>query len=647
MNGTDHQLPQPWLGRVVAEANDDPGRLPVRGDVAGRVPRRPADRRARRPWTGELRSGARANVLMGVASNRVDVHQACAAAERALERRAEPLARAPAAGRPSYPAALLELGLAQPGAQQRARLVLRVQPRRGRRPGRRPLPGGAPDRRRARASGAARASRPRSTRRPARRSSSTRPPPTAAVWSTAIVPGDGPVHFDDAATARRCPTQVLRTPSAARRSRRSVERPEGALGARDDARPGVRRARASAATTSSAMPTTCVDVRLPRRRPPASPPSTSRSCARSSPDWAPRARHVPVPGAAPAGPRGDRSPPTRYPGSAGARYRAADGRGPGDGRRRPATRVGRERAPAGRGRPGDGTFTLDDRRRARASTGLGRLVDGGDGGDTYNYSPPGDGPDRRRARSGRRHRGRVGAGAGAAARRRDLRVAGRRRSATNGRARRRTDETVDRRRRARRSSSAPASASCGCAPSSTTGAATTVCAPTSRCPPRSTGSDAECAFAVVRRGLDGRGRAARAGAAHVRVAPVRRRAPTARPVSRSLHDGLLEYEVVDDGPELALTLLRATGYLSRAEPSLRPNPAGPLDPLDGPAAAAARTRSSTRSSPTGATGGRPGSTTSPTRCWCRSSGCGAAAAPAPPGRRPAGSCGSRARRCRR
>ena len=40
---------------------------------------------------GELRSGARANVLMGVASNRVDVHQACAVAERALERRAEPL----------------------------------------------------------------------------------------------------------------------------------------------------------------------------------------------------------------------------------------------------------------------------------------------------------------------------------------------------------------------------------------------------------------------------------------------------------------------------------------------------------------------------------------------------------------------------
>ena len=86
MNGTDHQLPQPWLGRVVAEANDDAGRLPVRGHVAPRVPARRSRPTASPTWRGELRSGARANVLMGVASNRVDVHQACAAAERALER---------------------------------------------------------------------------------------------------------------------------------------------------------------------------------------------------------------------------------------------------------------------------------------------------------------------------------------------------------------------------------------------------------------------------------------------------------------------------------------------------------------------------------------------------------------------------------
>jgi alpha-mannosidase len=53
-----------------------------------------------------------------------------------------------------------------------------------------------------------------------------------------------------------------------------------------------------------------------------------------------------------------------------------------------------------------------------------------------------------------------------------------------------------------------------------------------------------------------------------------------------VHDGLLEYEVVGieqgRGTEPALTLVRATGYLSRSEPALRPNPAGPLDRLEGP-----------------------------------------------------------------
>ena len=39
-----------------------------------------------------------------------------------------------------------------------------------------------------------------------------------------------------------------------------------------------------------------------------------------------------------------------------------------------------------------------------------------------------------------------------------------------------------------------------------------------------------------------------------------------------LHDGLLEYEVVDDGRALALTLLRAVGYLSRTEPAAAPEP---------------------------------------------------------------------------
>jgi hypothetical protein len=90
MNGTDHLMPQPWLGRVVAEANalDDRYELHI-CSLAEHVAGAPSE--GLPAWTGELRSGARANLLMGVASNRVDVKQAAARAERALERLAEPL----------------------------------------------------------------------------------------------------------------------------------------------------------------------------------------------------------------------------------------------------------------------------------------------------------------------------------------------------------------------------------------------------------------------------------------------------------------------------------------------------------------------------------------------------------------------------
>src|SRR5688500_10487423 len=91
MNGTDHLMPQPWLGRVVAEANDlDAGYELEICSLAEHVRRAPTE--GLPTWDGELRSGARANLLMGVASNRVDVKQAAARAERGLERLAEPLA---------------------------------------------------------------------------------------------------------------------------------------------------------------------------------------------------------------------------------------------------------------------------------------------------------------------------------------------------------------------------------------------------------------------------------------------------------------------------------------------------------------------------------------------------------------------------
>ena len=158
MNGTDHQMPQPWLGRVVAEANADAGRLPLRGHVARRVPARASRRDGLVTVRGELRSGARANLLMGVGSNRVDVHRACAAAER-VARAARRAAERAVPARRSVPARARRRRVAQPRVQQRARLVVRVQRRRGGRPGARPLLRGAPDRRRPHARRGARARR--------------------------------------------------------------------------------------------------------------------------------------------------------------------------------------------------------------------------------------------------------------------------------------------------------------------------------------------------------------------------------------------------------------------------------------------------------------------------------------------------------
>ena len=91
MNGSDHLAPQPWLGRVIAEANalQDEFVFEVTS-LAGYLSGRSIDGLTR--VQGELRSGHRANMLMGVTSNRVDVKRLGAVAERELERRAEPLA---------------------------------------------------------------------------------------------------------------------------------------------------------------------------------------------------------------------------------------------------------------------------------------------------------------------------------------------------------------------------------------------------------------------------------------------------------------------------------------------------------------------------------------------------------------------------
>ncbi len=91
MNGGDHLFPQRRLGAVVAEANE------LQDDLEFEITSLPrylavAPTEGLERWQGELRSGYRSNMLMGVTSNRVDVKRVGALAERALERRAEPLA---------------------------------------------------------------------------------------------------------------------------------------------------------------------------------------------------------------------------------------------------------------------------------------------------------------------------------------------------------------------------------------------------------------------------------------------------------------------------------------------------------------------------------------------------------------------------
>jgi alpha-mannosidase len=107
MNGSDHLLPQPALGRVVAEAND------LQDEFFFEVTSLPqylaaAPSEGLELVQGELRSGFRSNMLMGVTSNRVDVKRMGALAERELERRAEPLA-ALFQSAAEWPGALLHL----------------------------------------------------------------------------------------------------------------------------------------------------------------------------------------------------------------------------------------------------------------------------------------------------------------------------------------------------------------------------------------------------------------------------------------------------------------------------------------------------------------------------------------------------------
>jgi 2-O-(6-phospho-alpha-D-mannosyl)-D-glycerate hydrolase len=92
MYGEDHAIPAPGYARLVASFNERQDRYEMRIETLAEYIAMTHDRAAPElTWTGELRSSARANILMGVASHRIDVKQAAGRAERLLERVAEPL----------------------------------------------------------------------------------------------------------------------------------------------------------------------------------------------------------------------------------------------------------------------------------------------------------------------------------------------------------------------------------------------------------------------------------------------------------------------------------------------------------------------------------------------------------------------------
>jgi hypothetical protein len=104
-------------------------------------------------------------------------------------------------------------------------------------------------------------------------------------------------------------------------------------------------------------------------------------------------------------------------------------------------------------------------------------------------------------------------------------------------------------------------------------------------PALATSSEAECAFAVVERGLEAEGGEGEVG---VPTFPARRFVRAGG--LTIVHDGVLEYELVDvdrtsgrpEARSLAITLLRATGKLSQGPMTTRSSAAGPELPLEGP-----------------------------------------------------------------
>ncbi len=91
MYGADHAAPLPELMKLVDAVNAADEEYAITVDTLSEYLSAQSPEASLPRWSGELRSSARANMLMGVNSARIDLKQAAGRAERLLERYAEPL----------------------------------------------------------------------------------------------------------------------------------------------------------------------------------------------------------------------------------------------------------------------------------------------------------------------------------------------------------------------------------------------------------------------------------------------------------------------------------------------------------------------------------------------------------------------------
>jgi hypothetical protein len=543
MNGTDHQLPPAWLGSLLAEANDS------QKDFELEITSLPeylahGHTEALGSWSGELRSGARANLLMGVVSNRMDIRAAAARCERALERLAEPLAALwLPAGR--WPATLLAdawTDVIRNSAHDSIcacstdEVAIAVNHRFAE----------------ATAIG------------------------SAVIGDAVSVAGSalsavGPVVVNPAARRRSGVVELVVSGNDAPAGTQVVETiPAGATertGLGSDLARFLGELSADGWLVDGKPTNATVDwspygveltLEVDASRPvgPATAPVMAEAWAQAG---ANKDRPLRV--------RVQRAPSQRV------LVRAANVPGFGWKRWEP---VALDSAPVSGENgwldnglvnlavdPADGTFSIN------GCSGLGRLVDDGDAGDTYNYSPPATdvlvdrpetvavelveaGPVRGRIRVTRRYRWPSAVVDGRRAGGEDVEVVTDLELRT-GEPLVRVETRFDNRCRDHR---------------------LRVWFPL---PEPADHSIAECAFATVRRGLEAE------GGPHERALAT---FPSRRFVTAGglyvTHEGLPEYELVEGGTALAVTVLRATGMLSRPAPSWRPNAAGPALAVDGP-----------------------------------------------------------------